>query len=131
MPISLEKVFALHENALYIRSARSELLAKNLANADTPHYKAKDINFKEAMAQAVNDMVPIKQTNAGHLGAAGGSSYEANLVYRVPLQPSLDGNTVDAQVERSEFAKNAIEYQASLTFLNSKINGLLKALRNE
>ena len=102
------------------------MLAGNIANADTPGFKARDIDFKAAM-QAAEQGVTLRTTSAAHIApdaAPGG-----DLKYRVPLQPSVDGNTVDAHVEKSEFMRNSTLYNAGLTFLGSRINGLISALR--
>ena len=126
MPIGLDKYLGVHAQALNLRSQRTELLAANLANADTPGYKARDIDFKSAMAQ-VNGMangatpaVRLQTTSAGHIGAKTiNGSAAPELKYRTPLAPSLDGNTVDAQLEQSAFAENTVRYQATLSFLSS------------
>ena len=134
MRFDLDKVFGVHEQGILIRSRRAELLASNLANADTPNYKARDIDFKQALqqAEAGTAVAPMKQTNAKHLQADGftdGTSSE--LLYRNPLQPSVDGNTVDSQQEKAQFIQNAMQYQASLNFLSGKIKNLMSALRGE
>jgi flagellar basal-body rod protein FlgB len=131
MPISVDKAFGIHERALALKARRSEVLATNLANADTPHYKARDIDFKAALDRAQQHHgLALKTTNVRHIAPTlepGG----AELLYRVPEQPSLDGNTVDSRVEQAAFAENALQYQATLTFLGSRINGLRSAIRGE
>ena len=110
--------FGIHEKALYLASTRSELLASNLANADTPNYKAQDVDFRAVLR---------RQT----LDSGSGVSSDLNpgkAKYRVPFNPSLDGNTVEADVEQSEFATNAIRYQASLNFINGRIQSLRLAI---
>ena len=133
MPISFERVFSIHDDALMLRGQRATVLASNIANADTPHYKARDFNFADALAQAGKQVTPavtLASTHRNHIGSnSTGSGPE--LMYRVPLHPSLDGNSVDSHVEQAEFAQNALLYQTSFTFLNSKINGLVKALKGE
>jgi flagellar basal-body rod protein FlgB len=104
-----------------------QLLAANIANADTPHFKARDIDFKEAMKQADQPQVALKVTHSQHLASAGGPN-RAAVKYRVPDQPSLDGNTVDTQRESSAIAETAVRYQATLTFLNHRIQGLRLAI---
>ncbi len=133
MPISFERVFSLHDDALVLRGQRASVLASNIANADTPHYKARDFDFATALRQAGDKTAPaisLATTHRNHLGAAGTHS-GPELKYRIPLHPSLDGNTVDSHQEQAEFAQNALLYQTSFTFLNSKINGLVKALKGE
>jgi len=118
---------------LSLRAARAELLAKNLANADTPNYKARDMDFSSILSAAKGaQSVQVKRTNAQHLGGVNESGLQgASLKYRIPGQASLDGNTVDVQMEKSAFADNSVRYLASLRFLNMRINGLIRALREE
>ena len=134
MRFDLDNVFGVHEQGVRIRERRAELLASNLANADTPNYKARDIDFKQALAQAEAGTNParMKNTHAKHLqtdGTATGMNTE--LMYRNPLQPSVDGNTVDSQQEKAQFIQNAMQYQASLSFLSGKIKTLKSALKGE
>ena len=136
MPISIDSALGLHADALALRSQRAEVLARNLANADTPHYKARDFDFKSALANAQGlstvSSVRLVATQPGHIAAsAGAGRTDAELQYRVPNQPALDGNTVDTQIEQAEFTQNAIQYQTSLTFLSGKIRGLLTAIRGD
>jgi flagellar basal-body rod protein FlgB len=134
MPLNLDQYLSVHSTALDVRSRRGELIANNLANADTPGYQARDIDFRQAMARAAGESttpgVTLSTTNSGHIGANTSADATTNpdLKYRVPLAPALDGNTVDAQVEQAAFAENAVRYQATLTFLNSKFRGLLTAI---
>ncbi len=135
MPVNLDTYLGVHATALKLRSQRTEVLASNLANADTPNYKARDIDFKSALAVASGEKpsgVHLSTTSARHIGAqdANGTS-PAELKYRVPLAPALDGNTVDAQLEQSAFAENSVRYQATLTFLNQKFRGLLTAITGQ
>ena len=136
MPVGLDKYLGVHAQALNLRSQRTELLAANMANADTPGYKARDIDFKAALAQASGDSktsgVHLQTTNAAHIGPKlinGGAAPE--LQYRTPLAPSLDGNTVDPQLEQAAFAENTVRYQATLQFLNSKFRGLMTAITGQ
>jgi len=134
MPTSLDQYLGVHAAALDVRGRRTELIANNLANADTPGYKARDIDFRAAMARAAGELptqgVHLSTTRAGHIGGAASAdaSTSPDLKYRTPLAPALDGNTVDAQMEQAAFAENAVRYQATLTFLNSKFRGLLTAI---
>lgn len=131
MSLSLDKAFGVHAQALSVRSQRAEVLANNIANADTPNYKAVDIDFKAALSKAQSGQMAMAATNAKHIqtSSGGGSRYET--LYRVPLQPSLDGNTVETQVEQAEFARNAVQHQASLRFLNGRISGILTAIKGQ
>lgn len=133
MPIDLNKHLGVHAAALNLRSQRTEVLAANLANADTPGYRARDIDFKSALAAASsNAPVRLETTRAGHIGAGTANGLPAaELKYRTPLAPSLDGNTVDAQLEQSAFAENTVRYQATLSFLSSKFRGLMTAITGQ
>lgn len=133
MSMNLDAYFGLHEKALFVRNKRAELLATNLTNADTPNYKARDIDFRAALdkARAHDSGHGLKTTHAGHINTGIGGDMGLQPLYRVPTQPSMDGNTVDNQKEHVEFARNAVEYQASLRFINGKIKGLLSAIRGE
>ena len=133
MPISFERAFSIHDDALLLRGRRSSILASNIANVDTPNYKARDIDFAAMLQQASagkGERVTLATTNRGHIAAAADVA-QTELKYRNPLHPSLDGNTVDAHVEQAEFAENAMLYQTSFTFLNSRVNGLMKVLKGE
>ena len=134
MAINLDKALGIYPQALSLRARRAEVLAANMANADTPNYKAKDIDFKavlnQARDQSGSDAAVLMRTHAAHL-ATGFDGSSDSVMYRVPDQSSLDGNTVDDQVEQAEFARNAIQYQASLSFLNGKIKTLMTAIRGD
>ncbi len=129
--MNFDDVFGIHERALVLRSQRAEVLASNLANADTPGFKARDVDFKAMLKSEMNDSVRLRTTSHAHIQAESGPIPPAQLLYRVPSQPSLDGNTVDTEQEHAAFGSNAIEYQASLSFINSKISGLRKAIKGE
>ena len=134
MANSLDQYLGVHAAALDVRARRTELIANNLANADTPGYKARDIDFRQAMARAAGETpatgVHLSTTQAGHIGGAASAdaTTSPDLKFRTPLAPALDGNTVDTQLEQSAFAENAVRYQATLTFLNNKFRGLLTAI---
>lgn len=133
MPANLDQYLGIHAAALDVRARRGELIAKNLANADTPGYQARDIDFRQALARAAGEQtsgVTMTTTSAGHLGgkASADATTNPDLKYRTPLAPALDGNTVDAQIEQASFAENAVRYQATLTMLNGKFRALLTAI---
>jgi flagellar basal-body rod protein FlgB len=140
MALNLDSYLGVHAQALTLEAKRTELLAANMANADTPNYKARDIDFKAAMAAAGGGnsfstrggTLAVASTNAAHLPASGVDSADAglgaNLKYRVPMAPSLDGNTVDTQLEQAAFAENSVRYQATLTFLNARLKELMTAI---
>ncbi|KAB7627201.1 flagellar basal body rod protein FlgB [Alkalilimnicola sp. S0819] len=131
MSISFDKTFGVHAAALKLRAERTKLLAENLANADTPNYKARDLDFQAALRQAQGGQGEMRATHARHIQPEGGGAFQPRALYRVPQQPSLDGNTVETQVEQAKFAENSVHYQASLNFLTGRIQGLLGALRGE
>jgi len=121
----------IHDNALLVRSERSSIIANNLANADTPGFKSRDIDFKAILSGEVTrqSSLSVNQTNNRHIEGRAHDDWEK--LYRHPLQPSIDGNTVDENVENTEFTTNAMSYNASFEFLNSKFKGLNGALRGE
>ena len=136
MPLNLDAYLGVHADALKLRSQRTEVLARNLANADTPGYQSRDIDFKAALAQAaggVDAPVALKTTHTNQIAAPIDASGEttANLKYRVPMAPALDGNTVDVQMEQANFAENSIRFQATLTILNARFRGLMTAITGE
>ncbi|MBL4711675.1 MAG: flagellar basal body rod protein FlgB [Gammaproteobacteria bacterium] len=135
MPISFDSALGIHQKALSIRTVRTELIASNIANADTPGYKARDIDFKAALMTIVNQSkssssASLSTTHSKHI-QNNAMNNNAEILYRVPNQSSFDGNTVDEQLEKSAFSENAIRYQASLTFLEGKFRGMLAAIKGE
>lgn len=131
MTISFDSALGIHESAFKLRARRAEVLANNLANADTPGFKARDVDFKAMLNKAAGGQLPLEQTARGHLPLNASAGGDANLAFRTPHQMSIDGNTVEEQVEHAEFMKNALAYQASFTMLNSKFKGLSKALTGQ
>lgn len=134
MPINFDSALGIHADALRVRSQRAEMLASNLANADTPNYKARDIDFQSAMKMAMDSQSPssLKATNSKHFSTQTNSlSMSPAVQYRSVMQDSLDGNTVDTQIEQAQFMENAVQYQASLEFLGGKFNGIRKAIKGE
>ncbi|AXR05700.1 flagellar basal body rod protein FlgB [Salinimonas sediminis] len=129
MAINLNKLVGFHHQAVNIREDRMEVIAGNLANANTPGYKAKDIDFKQAMASAQgNQQSSMVRTHDKHIGGTASAS-PFDLQFRIPSQPDTgDGNTVEVQTERNAFLENGMRYQASLQFLDSKLKGMKKAL---
>lgn len=138
MQFGLDKFFGISQQALTIHSRRSEVLAGNLANADTPGYKARDIDFKEAL-QAVKTGIggaTLTTSNARHFNAGGTTSGRVDDVlgemkFRAVSQPSIDGNTVDPLKEKAQFMENALLYQTNLQFLSGKIKHLKSALKGD
>lgn len=135
MSFDLDSYLGIHAQALSLRSQRMRVLSENIANADTPNYKARDIDFRTALAQAragtSTSAPPLVRTHALHLPAPGTSAGTAQALYRIPHAPALDGNTVEADVELAAFGENALQYQATLTFLNGKLATLKTAITGE
>lgn len=133
MPFNFDSYLGVHEPALHLQARRAQVLASNLANTDTPGYKSQDIDFRSHLKSFDQAQFPVDrllQTNSMHMDAAnyiGG--YE--LKYRVPYQPSLDGNTVEQQVEMAAFSDNAIRYLMSLRIISGKLNTLSTAIRGQ
>lgn len=134
MSISFDKALGIHETALHFRSQRASVLANNLANIDTPNFKAKDLDFKQALKQKMEPTsgFDLSTTQDRHIHGEGfDAGAEGDVLYRTPQQPSIDGNTVEDQIEHAEYMKNALAFQASFQFLNSKFTGLRSAIRGE
>ncbi len=133
-------LFGIHAAALGLREARLDVLASNLANVDTPNYKARDIDFAQALQEATSAANPANSANAAHSSpvSAGNEKTSVSLPpdpnaipalrYRIPVQPSLDGNTVDAEFEHASFARSALEYRATLSFISSRAHTLMTAI---
>ncbi|MFZ0870142.1 MAG: flagellar basal body rod protein FlgB [Rhodanobacter sp.] len=128
MTITTDSVFGLNAPALALWQRRSEVIASNLANADTPGYQARDLDFRSALQQASGEssQLQLSTPTAGQIQP--NSSDAEQLKYRTPMQPSMDGNTVDTQVEQAAFAANTVHYQASLSFINGSIQTLRLAI---
>jgi len=139
MAISFDKALGVFPRALELNVQRAQVLANNIANADTPGFKARDFNFQAALAKAQGQTdggsLALAETEPGHMpigGEAPGGNGPASmppLLYRNPSQPSLDGNTVDTQTELANYTRNAMQFQASFQFLNSRFKGLMLAVK--
>ena len=127
--MKLDDVFGIHEQALRLRGQRSEVLASNLANADTPGYKARDFDFQAMLRKEMQPPVRLASTHSGHINTDSAVVASTQMGYRIPQQPSLDGNTVEVEREQTEFSANAMRYQASLRFLDGRIKGLMLAIK--
>jgi flagellar basal-body rod protein FlgB len=133
----LDETLRFHQTALSMRAQRQELLASNIANADTPNYKARDVDFTAALQNALarpsaSTATPgLAKTAAAHLSGTSVTSAIGGLplMYRTAPQGSVDGNTVDMDIERNQFTDNALRYEAGLTLINSQIKGLLTAIQ--
>lgn len=130
MPINFEKAFGVHDDALLLFERRTRLLAENIANADTPNYKARDIDFNAALNQAQADQINLQTTQSGHMNLST-EPYGEFIKYHVPEQSSADGNTVDIQKQQAAFAENNVRYQTTLTILSRRISGLVNAFKGE
>jgi flagellar basal-body rod protein FlgB len=138
----LNQTLDFNAAALLLRSERSRVIASNIANADTPHYKARDFNFQQALSQATGVQVgapsataagaaqPVR-THGAHLQAAGVNPNAPTLLYRTPTQNALDANSVDMDAERANFAENSVRYEAGLRFLNGQIRTLITAINGQ
>ncbi|MBC3877085.1 flagellar basal body rod protein FlgB [Undibacterium sp. FT79W] len=129
----LDDFMRFHETALSVRGQRQQLLASNIANADTPNYKARDIDFTSVLNNALHldskqATASLNKTDAQHLGSAS-TVAGAEPMYRTVSQGNIDGNTVDMDVERNQFAENSLRYEASLTIINMQIRNMLAAIQ--
>lgn len=132
----LDNAFRFNQQAVSLRAQRQEVLSANIANADTPGYKARDFDFNAALRNAMGTSsvqrlpnTELNLTASAHIPAKAVAFGEAPLLYRTPYQPSLDGNTVDMDAERVAFADNTLRYQGSVTLLSQRIRGMLTALQ--
>ena len=119
-----------HAQALMLRSRRNEILASNIANAATPNFKARDLSFDAQIKKHVSGTGPLSVTHGQHLDTAISVGHD-RILFRDPINPSMDGNTVELAVEQMEFSENVTRYQTTLTFLNNRISGLMSAIRGE
>mgnify|MGYP002655119081 FL=1 len=120
--------FGIHERALGVRSQRLEVLSRNIANADTPNYKAEELDFKAMLKETSREY--LTATNAKHYAAIE-EQPDNGKRFRVPFNSSFDGNTVEINVEQAQFGQAAAEYQTTLNFLENRISGIRKALKGE
>lgn len=133
----LEENFRFQQEALNLRAQRQEILAGNIANADTPGYQARDINFSHELTKAIEQgraggsSLAMAATSERHIQPQTTSNIDLDLLYRVPDQPALDGNTVDMDRERANFADNSLRYQTDLTVLGGQIKGMMSVLEDK
>lgn len=125
--------FDFYQAALNVLTYRQQLIASNIANADTPNYKAVDLDFGRAMQLALGGQqgIGMQRTASGHLSGFRGSALDSAVMYRVPAQASIDGNTVNTEVENAQFTENAIRYQFMLDRLSSQIKNLQTAIQGQ
>ena len=134
MAISIDKQFGVHQHALQLRSQRASVLANNIANADTPGFKARDLDFQAMLKNRMgepSDQLNLQASHSQHSTTVLQADTINGLKFRNPTQPSIDGNTVDSQKEKTEFAANSLQYQAAFEFLNGKVKSLISAIRGE
>ncbi len=124
----LENPFGIHERALKVRDQRLEMIAANIANADTPAFKARDLDFKQILAASAPN--PMASTDVRHF-ESGELENPSGVVFRVPYNSAVDGNTVEISVEQAKYGEAAADYQATLRFLEGRISGIRKALKGE
>lgn len=129
MTTALHNHLGIHAEALKLGERRGALLASNISQASTPGYKARDIDFSAELSRRVQGTRSLTVTHSGHIADIGAATGQAG--YRVPVTAALDGNTVDPAIEQVQFAENILRQQASLTFLNRRISGLMSAIRGE
>lgn len=131
MASKIDNALRFQQQALGLRAQRQQVLASNIANADTPHYKARDIDFASALSDALagrsGDSLRLATTSSRHIDGGGGP-FQPTLLYRRDYQSAVDGNTVDMDVERAQFAENAVYYEAAVTFVSQKLRGLSSAI---
>ena len=126
---ALKEHISFQATALSLRSARNNMLASNIANAATPGYKARDLDFDREIAQHAGDS-PLRMSATRHMSSLNSAGAD-RVQYRQPLNPSLDGNTVEMSVEQMEFSENSVRYMSTLEFLNKRVSGLMSAIRGE
>ncbi|MGJ7564747.1 flagellar basal body rod protein FlgB [Variovorax sp. RB2P76] len=129
----LDAAFRFNREALNLRAERQEVIAANIAHADTPNYKARDFDFSARLSEAVergrsSQSMSMATTSARHIEGQAQTASDKDLLYRTPNQSSIDGNTVEMDVERIAFADNALRYESNLTVLNAKIKSMLSAV---
>lgn len=133
LAISFNNALGTYEAALKLRTQRAEVLASNLANTDTPNYKARDFDFHKALSMQLANSSGGREstTHHRHLSSTSSAAAMNATEYRVPTQPSVDGNTVDEHLENAEFMANTLEHQTAFTLLNSRFKGLIRAIKGD
>ena len=133
MTSRLDQHFDYRLQVMNLRAARQQVLATNIANADTPNYKARDIDFRDQLRriQAGQGGFSMAQTHGAHLAPASGVAAAGGTKYREAVQGSIDGNTVDMNLEMARFTENSIKYQADVAFMQSRVSGLQRAISGQ
>jgi flagellar basal-body rod protein FlgB len=130
MAINFDKAFGIHDKALLLFERRTQLLSENIANADTPGYKARDIDFDRVLQNAQGQKLKMQATHQGHIDPSQ-QAFAEDVQYRKVEQSAADGNTVDVQKEKAAFAENSMRYQTTMHILSRRISGLKNAFRGE
>lgn len=130
MSLNLDKALGIHQDALLLFERRTQLLAENIANADTPNYKSRDIDFNRVLNGEVSKQVSLRADQPGHIAMTQGA-LDASIEYRVPDQSAADGSTVDMEQEQAAFADNTVRYQTTLAVLSRRLGGIVSAFRGE
>lgn len=135
MSAALDNYLGFQQKALNLRAYRQEVLASNIANADTPHYKARDMDFKSALQNAlsggIDGQLGLRQTSGKHLASEAANPFGTALQYRSEFQAAVDGNTVNMDIERAAFAENAVHVEALLTFMRGRISTMQSAIQGQ
>lgn len=134
MKARLDDMLSFNQSALNVQAQRQQLLASNIANADTPNYKARDLDFRSALQGAIGQRfgpLALASTSPRHVAAGTTAALPAHVGYRQELQSSVDGNTVNMDVERAAYAENSIHYEASVTFINGMLRGMQTAISGQ
>lgn len=130
MPVNFDKAFGVHDDALLLFERRTQLLAENIANVDTPDYKARDIDFDQVLQNTKSEAVKLNATHKGHINMSE-QAFSEDIQFREVEQSAADGNTVDLQKEKAAFAENSMRYQTTMHILSGRISGLKTAFRGE
>jgi len=134
MAINFHNALGVAPQALELLGQRTAVLANNIANADTPNYKARELPFRAMLDDAINGAAnagSMTVTQRNHIETTPAQTLDGGLQYRVPLLPAIDGNTVDVHIEQAAYAENALQFQASLRFLDNRFKGLISAIRGD
>lgn len=134
MKTQLDRALQFHQTAINLQAQRQQMLASNMANADTPNYKARDIDFRSALQGALGQRIgplALATTSSRHADSAESMPFGAFAGYRRDFQSSVDGNTVNMDVERAAFAENSVHYEASVTFINGLLSGMRTAITGQ
>jgi len=127
--LGFKNSLGIHPQVMQLHAARAEILANNLANADTPHFKARDFDFQAVLESESKRSMEMNVTSERHL--RGSIQTDSELMFRNPYQPAIDGNTVDSQIEQTLYTENALRYNASFQFLNGSFKGLKGAIKGQ